>query len=219
VSVWQAMKDGFLEKTSTTGELVASDTLDGTIGTPGTTGDPGDLSDYASLDMVRASERDDLGLERTDLESEPLRLLNGALDFLGEVAEEGLDFLIDTQQGDGQARPVGKPVPPTVQAATVGCEDWKATTITVATGTTEQIVRRNPARRSVRIINYGPNPVYVGNTSINATMTNRMTIPISKNDGTGPYTPVVLETTNEVWAAGTGGIVEVVEFFGIPDNY
>lgn len=217
----KSFRDGFLEKVRP--ENVPADVMDGTLLTPGTTGDPGDMSDYASLDMVEASVADDSGLPRTDLESEPLRLLNGALDFLGDVVEDGIEAIVANEQGAGQARPVGKPAPIVVEAATIGCEDWRAKVfnVTAANGDT-QIVSRNPARREIRIVNLGPGTVFVGpyTRAGSSDPSGRMSVPLSKVDGTGAYSPFVIQTTNEVWAtSGTNAIVEVMEWVGIPDNY
>jgi hypothetical protein len=216
MSFAQKFKEGFLEKTGPGKAVVPDDVLDGSLKTPGTTGDPGDMSDFASLDMVAASVKDDNGLPRTDLESEPVRLLSGALDFLGDVAQEGIEFIVGNEQGEGHARPVGKPQPITIQTAAVGTEDWRVTVFTVSGE--QQIVRKNPDRRKILFVNYGPGVVYISHsTRVNVADPSRFTLPVSKNDGTGPYSPVELETTGEVWSIGTGGVVEVMEVFGVPD--
>lgn len=180
----------------------------------------GDFEDYAEQNMIQASQSADAGEEPHGHESEPVRLVNGALDFLGTIGEETVEW-IEREAGEGHTNPVKDEVLPVLREFLVGARNWDPQRFSV--DTPKQIVRKNAHRRSVRFVNLGPEVVVIDSQTHvqGGVISGGVSLPISKLDGSGPYTPVELPIQDEVWAtpttAGTASIVEVYDFFGIPD--
>lgn len=210
MGVVQSFFKGFNEGGSPP-DVVVPD-MDGGVGTED------DFIDYASLDQIQASRQETQS--DGDREAEPVRTINNALDFLGHVSEEVSEW-VERETGDGHQvipQPDSRLV---LGTGEIGADSWKGTRYAVDKEL--QIVRRNKDRRSVRFVNLGPDPVFISqNTRAGVGIqTNTFTLPVSKVDGTGPYTPVEIETQDEVWAtpttAGTACTVEVLDVFGVPD--
>jgi len=180
----------------------------------------GDFDDYAEENMIAASQSLDAGEDPPGTESEPLRLVNGALDFLGNVAEETLEW-IERETGEGHTPRDRDEILPVLRDFTVGTRNWDPQRFTV--DGPKQIVRKNSGRRSVRFVNLGPEVVVIDSqTHIQGgVLSGGVSLPVSKLDGSGPYSPVDLPIQDEVWATpttpGTASIVEVFDFFGVPD--
>jgi hypothetical protein len=180
----------------------------------------GDFEDYAEQNMIEASQSTDAGIQPHGHESEPVRLVNGALDFLGTVGEETVEW-IEREMGEGHTNPVKDDPLPVLREYAVGSRAWDPQRFSV--DGEMRIVRKNATRQLVRLVNLGPEVVVVDSqTHIQGgTLNGGVSLPISKLDGTGPYTPVELPICDEVWAtpatAGVASVVEVYDFFGVPE--
>lgn len=186
----------------------------------GGVGTEDDLWDYATPEMVETSRKHDVGNEG-DTEAEPVRTINNALDFLGEVGEELLEHVIGHEP---ETMPKEKPY--TIRTDSVPPHTWKGTTYTI-TNTYLQIARKSNERRTMQIINYGPDPVFIGDESGTGfgSQPNTVTVPVSSASGAGPWSPVSLNTQDEVWCHSLNGLVanpctvEVLETFDRPSEH
>jgi hypothetical protein len=180
-----------------------------------------DFGDYAEENMIEASRSRDAGKDPNEgHEKEPLRLINNGLDFLGNVGEE-IDEWVERELGDGHTLRPKDALPGILRVFPAATKNWDAQRYSVDHSL--QIARRNEERRMVRIINLGPDLVTIGSQTrmSGGVASGGITVPISKLDGTGPYTPVELNTQDEIWAAptiaATPSIIEVLDFYGVPD--
>lgn len=186
----------------------------------GGTGTADDLRDYASQDMIEKQNRYDLGLN-ADVEAEPVRTINNALDFLGDVGEGLLDMASHGHEGPVPA----KDEPYSIRIFQPGTKAWTPTTYNVTGNNPQQIARVNEERSTMVIVNLGPEVVYISDESTPGVGAgkNSRGIPVSKLDGTGPYSPIQLDTQGEVWARPTtaAGVntVEVTETYGSPEKH
>lgn len=187
----------------------------------GATGTRDDLEDYASLDMVERQKDYDLGIN-AETEAEPVRTLNNTLDFLGGVGEAVIDAL-----AHGDDRLAAKPEKPFLMNVYQSPGySWKAVRNTVADQII-QVARMSPDRLTMTLVNLGPEVVYITESPSAGSFgarPNSRAIPVSVLDGSGPYTPVSLNTQGEVWARSTTGsavtpsVLEVTETFGAPEK-
>lgn len=171
-----------------------------------------DLADY----------RPDLDAE-LKTEADPVRtIIDGAMDFLGHVTEEVTEW-IERELGEGHkpGEPARKPM--ILRTAEIPANDWSARRYTIAPGNSVPVAHRREDRRLVRIVNFGPDPVYVahespGNIVAPDLPPNVMAIPVSSLTVAGQYWPIDFPTTDEIWArAGAAGspVLEVTEFYGV----
>jgi hypothetical protein len=184
-----------------------------------------EMEQYASMDMVRATERVDESGPNADGEAEPLRVLSGGLDFLGMVGQEAFAeaeriFEEVTDSSDTNTRKRDKTF--VFHQLPLASPNWKGTRYTVDKQL--QVARKNANRRLLRFVNFGTEPVILrAETESSLSVSpNGWTVPVSKADGSGPYTAIEIPTTDEVWAypttAGTANTLEVMELWGEPSE-
>lgn len=186
----------------------------------GGVGTEDDFLDYASEENINRARERDQGLQvNAEREADPLRLLNNSLDFLGEVGEEivsGVAMGLDRP-------PAPKDTPYVLRTFNAGAYSWK-TTVYQPGPNPAQIARKSEDRVSLEIVNLGTEPVFVTDESGSGQfgrVPNSRGIPVSKLDGSGPYSPVRIDTQDEVWVRTSTGIVctvEVTETFGAPQK-
>jgi hypothetical protein len=173
--------------------------------------------------------REDLADYRPDIDAEakteadPVRtIIDGALDFLGHVTEEVTEW-IERETGDGHRPRAGDAKPLILRTADMPATDWSTRRYTVPIAGSIPLVTRRPERRMVRLVNFGPDPVYIAHETPPVIIApdlppNVMSMPVSSLTVAGQYWPIVWETTDEIWArvgAGIASVVEVTEFYGI----
>lgn len=189
------------------------------------TGTEQDLQDYATEETIAASRhRDDPEYFKPDGEGEPVRVLDGVLDFLGDVTDEVTEW-VEREAGEGHRTPGPADEAMVLRTSIAPPSDWKAVRWTVREAV--QVIRFNDARRMVRLVNYGPELVYVsskspGNLSNPVGGVNPQLAVIPVSDGTTKWWPVEFETSDDMWAVpatnGTASILEVTDFFGVPEK-
>lgn len=189
----------------------------------GGVGTEDDLSDYASLDMVEHQRGIETG--QGDTEASPVRTLDNALDFLGQVGEELIDTMLG-RENDPSHEPKRKEKDYAIRTDAVPPHTWRGTRYSISNENV-QIARKSDERRTMRIVNYGPDPVFISDESGTGfgPGPNRFTLPVSLADASGPWSPVTLDTQDEVWCRTVFGlaanpcVVEVLETFDRPEEH
>ena len=151
-------------------------------------------------------------------ESEPIRTISNTLDFLGYVVEETVEW-IEREAGEGQ-RPAERAKKAIVlQVAQLPAKQWKTTRYVVTAGTVLPVAHERDDRRMLRIVNWGPDIVYLAHDvfpTAEIPGPNSLTVPVSTPLD---YWPVELPTSDEVWAGvavGDTATLEVADFYGSP---
>lgn len=188
----------------------------------GGVGTEDDLFDYATPEFVEAS-RSEPGKDGEG-EAEPVRTISNALDFLGEIGEELIEAAIG-RESDPSHTPRQKEKPYAICTDAVPPHTWKATRYWLS-NTIAQLARKTEERRSMTLVNYGPDPVFISDESGTGfgSQPNTFTLPVSARDGSGPWSPVTLNTQDEVWGRSLNGStvtpseVEVLETFSRPEE-
>ncbi len=150
-----------------------------------------------------------------------LRTANGALDFIENVEDKVEEFLhLD------KPLPDPKPTTEAINTRELGSDSLRTRTESIGVGPqSTKLVVKSDFRRRLVLVNLGPNVVYVSNQPFNwapGTLDpgpQTIGLPISKLDGTGPYTPLALCTKDEIWASvafgGALSSVQVIEEFDL----
>lgn len=172
---------------------------------------------------------EDLATYRPDIDAEhpteadPVRtIFDSAMDFLGHVTEEVSEW-VERELGEGHkpGEPVRKPL--ILRTAEMPASDWSARRYTIAAGVSVPVAHNRDDRRLVRIVNFGPDPVYVAHESPANIVApdlppNVLAIPVSSLTVAGQYWPVEFPTTDEIWArlgTANASVLEVTEFYGV----
>lgn len=173
-----------------------------------------DFRDYATDENLMPTT-----VDRDGTESEPVRVISHALDFLGHVVEETTEW-IQRETGHEMRPDTAQRKPMLLATTDVPASSWKATRYDLSADRGQQVAQERDDRKFVRLVNWGPDVVYVSRETLLAMGTdpipNTTQIPVS-TAGT-LYAPVDFPTTNEIWAgtlAGDTADLEVIDFFGV----
>ena len=167
-----------------------------------------DDDDIASMQTV-----DDPNDQIDQRQPVSIRKADGGIDFLNGVTEALEDMGRELMATPAPAVK-GKPKLDRISTRELGSDKWRGRTAAVTANMTNPIVVQSDYRRTVRLVNLGPNVAYISSISSVAGAPN--TFPLQVTTAT-LYAAETIETRDDVWAvcaatqSASIGIIEVFD--------